>query len=391
MSKAVFWFYLIFCFFFVESEGSDKKSICLNMIVKNESKVIQRCLASVKGHVDYWVIVDTGSDDGTQGIIKDFMKDVPGELHERPWVDFGHNRSEALALSRGKGDYVLFMDADEKLVYSDLFKSFSLERDFYYINVRGSSPDFLAYNRFLLINNKQAWDWKDVLHEYLEIPKEAKNGETLSLVSCFTESDGARSEDPKKYYKDAAVLEKALEKDPNNPRYVFYLAQSYANAGERELALKNFEKRASMEGGWDKEVFWSLFVTAQLQKELGKPSSLFIDNYRKSHQQDPTRAEPLYYLSEYYNSKDLFALAYSLGSLALTIPQPVDEMYVQGWIYDYAIPCSLGFSALKLGKYSEASDLLQKVLIRQDLPEQTRKQVGINLNFALSKLQEQKG
>ena len=65
----------------------EAKTICLNMIVKNESKVIQRCLESVKGTIDYWVIVDTGSTDGTQQLIKECLKDIPGELHERPWVD----------------------------------------------------------------------------------------------------------------------------------------------------------------------------------------------------------------------------------------------------------------------------------------------------------------
>ena len=56
-----------------------KNSVCLNMIVKNESKVILRCLESVKDIVDYWVIVDTGSTDGTQIIIQDYLKGIPGE------------------------------------------------------------------------------------------------------------------------------------------------------------------------------------------------------------------------------------------------------------------------------------------------------------------------
>ena len=53
------------------------------MIVKNESKVIERCLGSVKDFINYWVIVDTGSTDGTQQIIKNFMKDaVLNELYD---------------------------------------------------------------------------------------------------------------------------------------------------------------------------------------------------------------------------------------------------------------------------------------------------------------------
>jgi glycosyltransferase involved in cell wall biosynthesis len=70
-------------------------TICLNMIVKNEAPVIGRCLASVRPLIDQWVIVDTGSTDGTQALIREALADLPGVLIERPWVDFAHNRNEA--------------------------------------------------------------------------------------------------------------------------------------------------------------------------------------------------------------------------------------------------------------------------------------------------------
>src|SRR5260370_14238085 len=97
--------------------------ICLSMIVKNEAPVIRRCLESVRPIIDRWVIVDTGSTDGTQDIIHECLKDLPGELHERPWRDFAHNRSEALALARPQGDYSLIIDADDTL---DMPRDFQL-------------------------------------------------------------------------------------------------------------------------------------------------------------------------------------------------------------------------------------------------------------------------
>src|SRR5271154_3365703 len=109
-----------------------RKTICLNMIVKNESHVIRRCLSSLKHLIDYWVIVDTGSTDGTQKTIEEYLYEIPGELHERPWVNFGHNRNEALDLARGKCDYILLMDADEQMRYEvPDYKFPLLEKDFY--------------------------------------------------------------------------------------------------------------------------------------------------------------------------------------------------------------------------------------------------------------------
>lgn len=100
-------------------EISKRKKVCLSMIVKNESKVIVRCLGSVKPYIDSWIIVDTGSTDGTQDIIRNFYEDVPGSVEERPWVDFAHNRNEALVLAKLKfpeADYILTIDADEVLL-----------------------------------------------------------------------------------------------------------------------------------------------------------------------------------------------------------------------------------------------------------------------------------
>ena len=130
------------------------QTICLNMIVKNESRVIRRCLASLKHLIDYWVIVDTGSSDGTQDIIREFMHDVPGELFERPWVDFALNRSEALEYARGKADYIFIIDADEIVWVEPDFCWPKLTEDSYRINIDNNN---LVYQRCQIVNNKLDW------------------------------------------------------------------------------------------------------------------------------------------------------------------------------------------------------------------------------------------
>mgnify|MGYP000265124153 CR=1 FL=1 len=61
------------------------------------------------------------------------MKDIPGELHETEWVNFQYNRNYALGLAKEKADYLLFIDADEELLYSENFQKPNLDKDYYYI------------------------------------------------------------------------------------------------------------------------------------------------------------------------------------------------------------------------------------------------------------------
>src|SRR5689334_16676887 len=71
------------------------KSLCLNMIVKNETANLERCLGALADHVTCWVIGDTGSTDGTQAMVKSFFaaRNLPGELHEFPFENFEQARN----------------------------------------------------------------------------------------------------------------------------------------------------------------------------------------------------------------------------------------------------------------------------------------------------------
>ena len=147
---------LLFLLFFLPLSAEEKKTICLNMIVKDETRVITRCLESVKPIIDYWVIVDTGSTDGTQDLIKEVMKDIPGELIERPWKNFEHNRNEALECAKNKGDYFLIMDADDRLEFEPTFVLPKLDRDSYRLWIKFGGT---SYQRHQLISSKKPWKW----------------------------------------------------------------------------------------------------------------------------------------------------------------------------------------------------------------------------------------
>src|SRR4051812_41296350 len=101
------------------------KSIGLCMIVKNETAVIERCLDSVRPLVDYVLIEDTGSTDGTQQLIREWLakNNMPGEVIDEPWRDFAYNRSHVIAELRERDDvgYILIIDADDKVVIREGF------------------------------------------------------------------------------------------------------------------------------------------------------------------------------------------------------------------------------------------------------------------------------
>ena len=90
---------------------TDIPKICLNMIVKNESKIIERLLASVVGFIDEIFIVDTGSSDNTIEKITEFMKNnnIEGEVLQHHFVNFGLTRSFALEKCQeiSSCDYIL--------------------------------------------------------------------------------------------------------------------------------------------------------------------------------------------------------------------------------------------------------------------------------------------
>jgi glycosyltransferase involved in cell wall biosynthesis len=355
--------------------------VCLNMIIKNESKVIERCLASAKPLIDYWVIVDTGSSDHTQEIVKNFMKDIPGELHERPWVNFEHNRNEALSLAKDKADYLLFIDADDQFEIAPDFVMPKLDKDGYYLTINYSGSSYL---RPQLVRNDLGWRWGGVVHEALFCDN-AYNMGTLEGVSMLIIGGGDRSRDPKKFERDAKLLEKALKKNPSSTRDLFYLAQSYKDAGKLKAAIASYEKRVAM-GGWDQEVFWSLYQIGIIQETLKKPEDVVNKSYSRAFQYRPVRAEPLYRLASYYRQKENYLMGYLLAQHALSIKQPNDPLFVETWIYDYGVLLEHSICAYWIGKYQEAFESSMKILTLKNLPDNIRECVNNNLRFITPKI-----
>ncbi|WP_444890504.1 glycosyltransferase [Microbulbifer sp. DLAB2-AA] len=361
-------------------KNESPQTICLNMIVKNETKVIQRCLMSLKELIDYWVIVDTGSTDGTQTMIQEFMQDIPGELIERPWVDFGRNRSEALEYARGKADYVFTIDADEVVDVEGDFCWPKLTADSYLINFDDNG---LRYQRCQLVKNALNWNYKGVLHEYVNCP-EAKTQGVLEGFKTIRYLDGSRSSDPNKFKKDALLLESALLEEPDNERYVFYLAQSYRDAGEIDLAIRYYQKRVAMER-WDQEVWYSLYQLALLFERRGDPWPQVLEAFLRAYEYRPSRAEPLYRIMMHYMGKE-YHTAYLFGQQAIAIPTPDDILFVEHHLYTFLLPLDYGVCCYWTGHNAEAIRINNQLLVEPNITKQLYAQVVKNRRFSLDLL-----
>ncbi len=352
------------------------------MIVKNEAEVIERCLSSLRSLIHFWVIVDTGSTDGTQAILQKALQEIPGELYERPWVDFSHNRNEALALAKGKADYILFMDADDHLEFSETFLMPDLHWDYYLVVQEKQALLSMTTQTLLLINSRLDWKWEGVIHELIG-PREGRSYGILPGIRSIYHQDGNRSKDPHKFLNDAKLLEKAHQKEPLNSRNVLYLALSYEVAGENEKALPYYEKRSQM-GGWEEEVFYSLFRIAHIQRRLKMDPGLFIQGYLRAYERRPTRAEPLYWLADYYLSVDNYLLGYVVSKLGASIPLPEKDLfYVERFVYEHGLQNQRADCAYYLGRRQETLEGYRKILSLKQLPLEVRKRIENNLRCLL--------
>lgn len=216
-------------------------TIALCMIVKDEQHVIERCLASVRPVIDSWCIIDTGSTDETMHVIQRELGDLPGQLIQRPWVNFGHNRTELLQHANGMADYLLLLDADMELVIDDAFHK-NLTDDGFLLRYLGR----LDYAQLLMVRDGLDWHYVGATHEYITTDQQHTKRE-LPTLKIRHHADG--SSRAIKFDRDIELLTAELQQHPNDARTTFYLAQSLRDAGSTEESLGLYQRRAGM-GGW---------------------------------------------------------------------------------------------------------------------------------------------
>ena len=360
-------------------------SIILNMIVKNEERVLQRCLNSVAPFIDSWVIADTGSTDSTKTILESFKAIKPGIICDIPWTDYGTARTEALWLAQQNAtpvDYLFFIDADETFHAPESWSFPELTEPCYEIALHHG---ILSYLRPGLVKANLLWKWIDPVHEYLALNGMAPPGIPIYAIYKQTHPETETENGKVKFMGHAQIYLNELAKDPENGRYWFYLGQSYRDAKMLDLSLGAYEKRAAMEG-WSEETYIAKLNVARIKNWLGRTSNEVICAFMEAHSSRPTRMEALGELAKHLRLQGLYGTAVIFAEAALDLEPSRDKLFVESDWYNWRLEDEFSISAFYIGRYKDALDTCDRLLERGTLPFSELARVRVNREFCVKAL-----
>ena len=320
-------------------------SICLNMIVKNESKIIARMLASVSPYIDSYCICDTGSTDNTEEVIHTYFRGlnppIPGVVVHEPFQDFEYNRSYGLKACEGrdKADYILLLDAD--MIFWTNFNPVEFHefversnRDYYFI-MQGSETFY--YKNVRMVRNNCGVCYKGVTHEYVCTP-DGFSSQLFDLHKVFIKDIGDGGCKSDKFERDIRLLKKGLEDKPDDQRYTFYLANSYYCLLRFDEAIPFYQKRSEL-GGFGEEVWYSMFRMGECYRHKGDMANA-VHWYMNAYQYSDYRVENIYEVVKMFREKGQNRLAKMYYDVAKRICDELphdDHLFMQKDVYDFRL------------------------------------------------------
>jgi tetratricopeptide (TPR) repeat protein len=282
-------------------------TICLNSIVKNEGSIILRMLKSVENIIDTYCICDTGSTDNTIELIRGFFDErhIHGLIIQEPFVNFEHNRNIALKACSGISDYILLLDADmvldvrsfnkEELKDGRIYSVLQGTNSFYYPNVR-------------IIKNDNTCKYIGVTHEYVDCSP-SKEHVIIDKTKLFILDVGDGGSKSDKSDRDIRLLKGDLEKNENNPRSLFYLANTYHDTNRHDEAIPYYLKRIEV-GGWVQEVWYSYYRLGDIYKKKDNMAQALL-YWMEGYALLPERLENIYKIIKHYRIIGKQQLAYT--------------------------------------------------------------------------------
>jgi tetratricopeptide (TPR) repeat protein len=344
---------------FLETTTTKTNTLCLNMIVRNESRIIIRLLESVINIIDCYCICDTGSSDNTIEVIQNYFlgKKIPGKIVFEPFKDFSYNRNYALNSCIGMSDYVILLDADMILDVRNFNKNMFNNHDSFTI-LQGN--DNFYYNNKRIVRNDGLYSYVGVTHEYINTPHNSRNynfkKDELFIIDI---GDGGSKSD--KFERDIRLLLNGIEEEPNNERYHFYLANTYKDSGKFKEAVEYYEKRIKF-GGWNQEVWQAMYKMGFCYKDMGNIQSA-IYSWLNAYELIPERIENLYQIVKHYREISKHKLAHSFYNLALTeLNKNYDRdgyLFLENDVYTYKLLYEYTIYAYYIGVRNINNELIK--------------------------------
>lgn len=343
--------------------------LCLVMILKDEAHTISKTLLSVMPAIDRYSILDTGSTDGTQDLIRDVMKGVSGVVHEGEFTNFAETRNRSLDLAGLDSTFILNLDADDVLVGAKRLREFltgvkNLKDEGYNLEIRTQSQ---SWSTARLFRASARWRYVGAVHELLlppgadSYPADMRRITGVAIEHVIEGESVGTERTKKRWTRDLKLLTEELERNPKNSRAAFYRGrtlQDLATLGEDVVALnlqafKAYEVRAKMEG-FREEVFLSYLYGARCARVAGLPFAQCVSLWHRAIDHSPGRIEPYADLVAEHSKLDEHGLVVLYARRALDFLGTVDRggLFVED--YDYFINHHLGWHAWYTGAQDHA-------------------------------------
>ena len=363
------------------------QTICLSMIVRDEAEILPRLFDSCRGLIDYWVICDTGSTDGTQNVIQAALAEIPGELHQREWVNFGVNRTEVLELSYEKSDYLLLLDADMTLRRDQALGALTAGA---YLLLQ-SSGEFV-YRTKRLVRGDLRWRYVGSTHEFIETSDGTETVEPLDAAIVEHHADGHSWEH--KFERDIDLLSRDLLGDPTNARAQFYLAQSCRDLATRTgnqhmlaNAAEHYQKRVTM-SGWDEETYFAKYQLGVLADRMGQwPRAM--EAYISAWENRPERLEAVHALTVGLRERACYRTAHRFARMAANLkplPIPDDILFVAPWVYQWGILFEYSITSYWVGEFRSSFAACKRLLTIGTLSNECRALTTSNAQHAVREM-----
>ena len=370
--------------------------LILNTIVKNEAHCILTMLESIKNIADIIVIADTGSTDGTQDIIKKFGQEnnIPTYVFERPFDDFEKSRNFGMQSARDvvkelrldpNDCWTFWCDADETYVVNPKFTKNQFNKDLYMVSTYISS---MKYTRNTFARVSKPFKFYGAVHEFIVCDDKNITSGLAENIHVDVKMTGAswQGNVSDKYISHAHILEKYINNDRSDPRWIFYTAQSYHDSAsipdnrdennERlRRSIKYYKERTQRTDGYYEELYYSQFRIGTIMRTLEDPWNLTLQELLKAYAMEPLRGESIKVIIDYYLQVGEWNLAYLYSKFAKMNfhsknPYPSRLLFVDEALYVWKFLESHAACCFYCGKIDEAKSTFNEILnISRTSPE----------------------